>query len=123
MRKVLFLTFMLSVCMHSELSANIIIDDPISDRGNTNGEKPRSVQPVVQMSAIGDNLNIDISYYSGNVQLLVVSNEGLTCVNENYTSSGCLTIIEDFAQLNNGAYSITIILQSGDVYMGSFRIE
>lgn len=123
MRKVLFLTFMLSVCMHSELSANIIIDDPISDRGNTNGEKPRSVQPVVQMSAIGDNLNIDISYYSGNVQLLVVSNEGMTCVNENYTSSGCLTIIEDLAQLNNGTYSITIILQSGDVYFGSFRIE
>lgn len=123
MRKVLFLTFMLSVCMHSELSANIIIDDPISDRGNTNGEKPRSVQPVVQMSAIGDNLNIDISYYSGNVQLLVVSNDGMTCVNENYTSSGCLTIIEDLAQLNNGTYSITIILQSGDVYMGSFRIE
>lgn len=123
MRKVLFLTFMLSVCMHSELSANIIIDDPISDRGNTNGEKPRSVQPVVQMSAIGDNLNIDISYYSGNVQLLVVSNDGMTCVNENYTSSGCLTIIEDLAQLNNGTYSITIILQSGDVYLGSFRIE
>lgn len=67
--------------------------------------------------------NIDINYYSGNVQLLVVSNEGMTCVNENYTSSGCLTIIEDLAQLNNGTYSITIILQSGDAYLGSFRIE
>lgn len=55
--------------------------------------------------------------------MLIVSNDGMTCVNENYTSSGCLTIIEDLAQLNNGAYSITIILQSGDVYLGSFRIE
>lgn len=121
MKKALLAVFMLSVYINSELKAGVVIEDPVSDMAGTRKDKPRSVLPFVETSVQGDLLNISISYYSGNVQLMVMSEDGATSISENHSIFGFGTINKDFSLLNAGSYSITLIFDNGEVYVGRVR--
>ena len=122
MKKIIVLAIMLSVGIQSELMAEVVVDDPIEEKGeHGNGIKPRNILPFVETSTQGDLLNINISYYSGNVQLLVMSEDGVTSISENHSIFGFGTINKDFSLLNTGSYSITLIFDSGEVYVGRVR--
>lgn len=121
MKKALLAVFMLSVYINSELKAGVVVEDPVSDMAGTRKDKPRSVLPFVETSVHGDLLNIGISYYSGNVQLLVMSEDGVTSISENHSIFGFGTINKDFSLLNAGSYSITLIFDNGEVYVGRVR--
>lgn len=121
MKKALLAVFMLSVYINSELKAGVVVEDPVSDMAGTRKDKPRSVLPFVETSVQGDLLNISISYYSGNVQLMVMSEDGATSISENHSIFGFGTINKDFSLLNAGSYSITLIFDNGEVYVGRVR--
>lgn len=123
MRKFLFCALLLSTSLHSEMKANIIVEDPIEDKGDTTGKKPRNILPVVETSVQDDILNIGISYYLGNVQILVVSDDGTYSSNQSYYINGSTTVVKDFTTLDNGSYSITVVIESGEIYSGRIRKE
>lgn len=121
MIKIILLVIMLSVGIQSELMAEVVVEDPVERKGDASSSKPRSILPFVETSVQGDLLNISISYYSGNVQLLVMSEDGVTSISENHSIFGFGTINKDFSLLNTGSYSITLIFDSGEVYVGRVR--
>lgn len=122
MKKFLFFV-LLSLCVCPDLSAGVVVDDPIEDKTGNNGNsgRPRTMPPAVLTSVQDDIVSIDVSRYSGNVQLMVMSEDGVTSISENHSIFGFGTINKDFSLLNAGSYSITLIFDSGEVYVGRVR--
>lgn len=109
----------LSFGLSYQSKASIVVDDPIKDRGETSSNKPRCIIPVVKTSTFADYLNLGVSYYVGNIQILVFSNENECCFSESYNVNGSNSITVDFSSYNTGIYTIGVVFENGMIYMGS----
>ena len=118
-KSLVLITFL--TCTYS-MSAEVVIDDPIVP-GKENQSGPRTSIPSVEVSASGDELNVDINRYLGNVLVTVCALDGSSTTYNTYYINGHSSFTMDFTGYNAGCYSISIGLQNGTVYSGSFRIE
>lgn len=119
-RKSLVLITLLT-CTYN-MSAEVVFDNPIvQEKENQSG--PRTSTPSVEVSASGDELNVDINRYLGNVLVTVCALDGSSTTSNTYYINGHSSFTIDFTGYATGSYSITIGLQNGAVYSGSFRIE
>lgn len=113
--------FTLLTCTYS-MSAEVVIDDPIVP-GKENQNGPRTSIPSVGVYASGDELTVDINRYLGNVQVTVCALDGSGTTYNTYYINGHSSFTMDFTGYNTGSYSISIGLQNGTVYSGTFRLE
>ena len=104
------------------MSAEVVINDPLKPEKNiTDGA--RTSTPSVEVSASGDELTVDINRYLGNVQVTVCALDGSSTTCNTYYINGHSSFTMDFTGYNTGNYSISIRLQNGTVYSGTFRLE
>ena len=124
MRQLIIAAFFFSMLCPSGLRASVVVDDPIEKKGtgNENGG-PRGSMESVQATATGDELTIDINRYLGNAQVTVMAQDGSSTTANTYYINGHTGFTMDFAGYAEGHYSLTITLQDGQVYSGSFTIE
>lgn len=101
-----------------------ITDLDISDEPelHTKGDARSSIVSI-EAIASGDELTVDINRYLGYVQVTVCALDGSGTTYNTYFINGHSSFTMDFTGYNAGCYSISIGLQNGTVYSGSFRIE
>lgn len=94
-----------------------ITDPTIRDKGNgQNGGGPRGIDASVELTSSGNNLVFDISYFSGDVEL-----EILTAGTSYYTTiNGNGTFVINVTGISNGCHEFTLTLSNGLSYNGSF---
>ena len=123
MKKRIISSLLLLVAVLTPLYASITDLDVTEKRGTNTEGRPRSSSPSVNASAQGDELTIDINRYLGNAQVTVVAEDGSSTTCNTYYINGHTSFAMDFTGYNEGHYSITITLQGGQIYSGSFRME
>ena len=124
MKKAMLLFVLVNVFLAGVTYAEVTVDgDPIVEghKGNTNG--PKGVLPSVSFQASGDELTVDINRYLGNVQVTVCALDGSGTTYNTYYINGHSSFTMDFTGYNTGNYSISIGLQNGTVFTGTFYIE
>ena len=123
MRKKLVLIVLLFVAAINPLLASITDLDIEKRDGDQSNNGPRTSAPGVQVSSLDNELTLDISRYIGNVQVSVLALDGSSNISDTYYINVHSSFTMDFTGYNAGHYSISIILQDGQVYSGGFRIE
>ena len=119
-KSLVLITFL--TCTYS-MSAEVVIDDPIIPGKEKTTGKPRTSIPSVEASTSGDELTVDINRYLGNVLVTVCALDGSSTTSNTYYINGHSSFTMDFNGYSTGSYSISIGLQNGTVYSGTFRLE
>lgn len=123
MRKKFVLAMLLFVTALNPLFASITDLDVEEEKSTQSQGGPRASGSSVEASASGDELTVDINRYLGNVQVTVTALDGSSRTSNTYYINGHTSFTMDFTGYNTGSYSISIRLQNGTVYSGSFRME
>ena len=119
MKKILILlifSFVLVAQQHT--MANRINDIPL--RKDEVQPQPRTPTLVDVIATYDDeNLIIDVSGYSGSVQVEIIGTDGFTY---SFNVINSATEYIDISSLQQGSYSLIITLQNGTQYIGEFEL-
>lgn len=119
MKKILFFVLLLNIFFPTSLMAEIIVEDPIENRGDNNNGRPRDLQPEVSTSVSGDVLLVDVRNYVGNAQVYVIASDSSFQTCSTYFIYGHSNFTMDFSDLNDGSYTLRVVLDNGISFSGN----
>lgn len=112
----LILSFVLVAQQHT--MANRINDIPLrKDEVQPQPRTPTLVDVIATYDE--ENLIVDVSGYSGSVQVEIIGTDGFTY---SFNVINSATEYIDISSLQQGSYSLIITLQNGTQYIGEFEL-
>lgn len=102
--------------------ADVIVTDIKIDK-ETQTERPRSVEPTINVTTNGDIINVGVCFYAGNVGVTIVSTVSCSQFTNTYPIDGNGIISIDTSAMESGLYYICFSFGNNLNFTGYFEVE
>lgn len=103
--------------------AEVIVGEIDKNKGGDMEDRPRSVEPTINVTTNGDIINVGVCFYAGNVGVTIVSTVSGSQFTNSYPIDGTGIISIDTSAMESGLYYICFSFGNNLNYTGYFEVE
>lgn len=119
MKKTLFCLALMAMCSVQSVLGGVVVDDPLVDESSSNNGRPRSVVTTVNAFSNENCVEIDVNRYVGNAHVYVIASDSTCQTCSTYYINGHSNFTMDFSDLNDGSYTLRVVLDNGTSFSGN----
>lgn len=122
-KKYLVLLSVMCLMFAKSTFAEVIVGEIDKNKGGDMEDRPRSVEPTINVTTNGDIINVGVCFYAGNVDVTIVSTVSGSQFTNSYPIDGNGIISIDTSAMESGLYYICFSFGNNLNYTGYFEVE
>lgn len=108
----------MAMCSVQSMFGGVVIDDPLVEEEKKNGGA-KTASPSIHTTVNEDYVTFDVNRYVGNAQVYVIASDSSFQTCRTYYIYGHSNFTMDFSDLNDGSYTLRVVLDNGISFSGN----